>query len=358
MTERHHHKTPASTTRRWFAPVLAAGILAAAGTTAVVAFSRPTSNAAKSTPTNSTATKSTEAEAGTAGKSINAGASNPRLRTSRPIKALDFAVIGNPVNDASPSFAAPGANETTPAGPPAVGSPRSSARVRADSPVAAVTSFVNAAIAGDLETAWSLVGTADQARLGYKQRIAEQVYASGWKGFSATSTVGDSVVGTLTQTPKVSDIDGVIAAEGNLRVQTIKEGSDYRVLWSRKSVVQAYPELSVAQDGAVSSAVSDWTRSRQACDAMPANEFSGGLVGVVGLAAKLCKTTGDPVLGVVSDLEALDEPQPIIEAFGGTALQWARVVPISSPVPMSVVVAPLGTNWIIVAVARPAITKS
>ena len=352
MTEPHHHKTPASTTRRWFAPVLAAGILAAAGATAVVAFSNTTK---------STATKLTEAEATATGKSTNAGASNQRLRTNRPIKALDFAVIANPANVANPSFAAPGvpgANEETPAGPPSLGLPRSSTQVRADSPAAAVTSFVNAAIAGDLDTAWSLVGTADQARLGYKQRIAEQAYASGWKGFSATSTVGDSVVGTLTQTPKVSDIDGVIAAQGNLRVQTIKEGSDYRVLWSRKSIVQAYPELSVAQDGAVSSAVSDWTRSRQACDAMPANEFSGGLVGVVGLAAKLCKTTGDPVLGVVSDLEALDEPQPIIEAFGGTALQWARVVSVSAPVPMDVVVAPRGTEWIIVAVARPTITKS
>lgn len=349
MTEHHHHKTPVSTTRRWFAPVLAAGILAAAGTTAVVAFS----NATKST-----ATKSTEAEAEATGKSISAGASTPRLRTSRPIKALDFAVVASPANVANPSFAAPGANATMPAGPPAVGSARSSAPVLADTPAAAVTSFVNAAITGDLDTAWSLVGTADQARLGYKQRIAEQAYASGWKGFSATSTVGDSVVGTLTQTPKVSDIDGVIAAEGNLRVQTIKEGSAYRVLWSRKSIVQLYPELSVAQDDAVSSVVGAWTRSRQACDATPAHEFAGGLVGVVGLANKLCQSTGDPVLGAVTDLEALDEPQPIIEAFGGTALQWARVVSITAPVPMDVVVAPLGTEWIVVAVARPTISKS
>ena len=166
------------------------------------------------------------------------------------------------------------------------------------------------------------------------------------------------MVGTLTQTPKVSDIDGVIAELAKLRVQTIKEASGYRVLWSRKSIVQEYPELSVSQDGAVADAVTEWARSRQACDPTPAHEFPGGLGGVVGLATKLCRSTGDSVLGAVSDLESLDEPQPIIEAFGGTALQWARVVPISSPVPMSVVVAPLGTNWIIVAVARPAITKS
>ena len=341
MTEHHPHNPQVSSPRRWLPPVLVAGVLVVAGTTGVLALSR-TSSASK---------RGTAAVQPAASNSVVNIASTPRLRTSRPIKALDFAVVADPAEASS------GTNKT-PAGPPAVGSLRSSAQVRADTPAAAVTSFVNAAMTGDLDTAWSLVGTADQARLGYKQRIAEQAYASGWKGFSATSTVGDSVVGTLTQTPKVSDIDGVIAAEGNLRVQTIKEGSDYRVLWSRKSIVQVYPELNAAQDRAVSSAVTEWTRSRQACDAMPTREFSSGLVGVVGLAAKLCHTTGGPALGDVSDLEALDEPQPIIEAFGGTALQWARVVSVSAPVPMDVVVAPLGTEWIVVAVARPTITKS
>lgn len=345
MTEHHPHTTQVSSTRRWLPPVLVAGVLVAAGTTGVLALSR----------TSSVTKRGSAAVQPAASKSVDIIAPTPRLRTGRPIKSLDFAVVANPAN---PTFGATAETTTPSTGPLPAGTPRSSTPVKADTPAAAVTSFVNAAIAGDLDTAWSLVGTADRVRLGYKQRIAEQANASGWKAFSVTSTVGDSVVGSVTQTPKVSDIDGVIAAQGNLRVQTIKEGSAYRVLWSRKMIVQAYPELSVAQDDAVSSVVGAWTRSRQACDATPAHEFAGGLVGVIGLANKLCRTTGDPVLGVVSDLEALDEPQPIIEAFGGTALQWARVVSITAPVPMDVVVAPRGTDWIVVAVARPTITKS
>lgn len=344
MSEDHPHHTPVSSPRRWWPLVLVAGVLVATGTTGVLALSR-ISSASK---TGSAAPHAAASKSG-----VNT-VSTPRLRTGRPIKALDFAIVANPARlttGVTPETSSPSALSLP------VGTPRSSTPVKADSPAAAVTSFVNAAIAGDLDTAWSLVGTADRVRLGYKQRIAEETNASGWKGFSVTSTIGDSVVGSVTQTPKVSDIDGVIAAQGNLRVQTIKEGATYRVLWSRKSIAQVYPELSVAQDDAVSAVVGSWSRSRQACDATPAHEFTGGLIGVVGLANKLCRTTGDPVLGAVSDLEALDEPQPIIEAFGGTALQWARVVSITAPVPMEVVVAPRGTEWIVVAVARPTISS-
>ena len=318
--------------------VVAVGIVVAAGALVAVTVSKSSSS-----------TKKAVAQP----RAVGAGArpsSEARLRTGARVKALDFTVDAA----VSPSLAKSNQKVIAP----------QSSRLPSDkdagatTPAAAVTSLVRTAIAGDADTAWAFVGTIDQVRLGYKQRITEQVNASGWKSFSVTSADGDSVEGTLTQTPKVSDIDGVIAPTATLRVRTIREGSNYRVLWSRKSIVQNYAEQTDAQDDAVSSAVRAWLRSRQACEAAPANEFSGGLIGVTGLANKLCRSSGSSVIGAVSDLEALDEPQPIIEAFGGSALQWARVASITAPVPMDVVVAPLGSQWIVVAVARPSLTMS
>lgn len=332
----HPATSPDARPRRWLIPTLAIALLAGVATTGAVLFLRRSST----TNTGGPAVERTGTKAGVAPA--------PRLRTSGRVKALDFAVSSDPAKLSQNAI-------TT---QPPILSVSPGAAARADSPAAAVTSFMNAAIAGDVDTAWALVGSADQVRLGYKQRITDQVNASGWKGFSVTSTAGDRVIGTITQTPKISDIDGVIAEQGNLRVQTIKEATGYRVLWSRKSIVQMYPELSAAQDDAVSTSVGAWIRSRQACAAEPAHEYTGGLIGVVGLANELCKSNGDVVLGGVSDFESLDEPQPIVEAFGGNALQWARVVPITSPIRMDVVVAPRGTEWIVVAVQRPTITKS
>jgi hypothetical protein len=39
-------------------------------------------------------------------------------------------------------------------------------------------------------------------------------------------------------------------------------------------------------------------------------------------------------------------------------MQWARVVKVTGPVPLTAVVAPRGTDWIVVAVARPSIADS
>ena len=65
-----------------------------------------------------------------------------------------------------------------------------------------------------------------------------------------------------------------------------------------------------------------------------------------------------PVITGVGDLDSLDEPQPVIDGFGGSALLWARVAVLSAPVPMNVVVAPDGETWTVIAVARPSLAAS
>ena len=262
-----------------------------------------------------------------------------QLTTGKSVAALNFRV-GAAQNVNSSSSIAPAADAA------------------AATPAAAVKALIGAALNGDSDTAWSQVSSTDRDRVGVKQRIVEQVNAGGWKGFSIAATVNDKVSVEVVQTPRISDIDGVIASSSTVRIATVKEGGGYKVLWSRRVAEQHYPEVSDAQDAIVMASVKAWALSRQACDPTPINEYTSGLIGVVGLGSALCNTTATPVVASVGDLETLDEPQPVLEGFGGSALLWARVVKISGPVAMNVVVAPKGNDWIVVALARPSISDS
>ena len=142
-----------------------------------------------------------------------------------------------------------------------------------------------------------------------------------------------------------------IGGTATVVLPTVVENGSHRVRWTRRTVDQHYPLRSEATDAAVRDAVVSWAQSRQAC-APPTNEYANGILGVVGLADALCRTTGIAAIGEVGDLDALDEPDPIIEGFGGSALSWARVVTLDGPVPMRVVAAPVGDGWTVIALAR------
>ena len=254
---------------------------------------------------------------------------------------LDFAV--NAVTDGS-SADSP---FTTTSAPPAV---PTGARTR----VAAASEFVRNLVQQDVNSAWTLLDHSEQDRLGYRQRLADEVSAAGWKSFALRESRGDSVAFEIVQTPKVSDIDGVIATKALVTLRTVANGAGYSVVWSRRRVEQLYPERSENSDRKVGDAVLTWVRARQNCTAGP-NEYSGGLLGVVGLATALCRTTETATIQGTGDLDSLDEPQPVIDSFGGSALLWARVVLLAGPVPMNVIVAPDGETWTIVGVARPSL---
>ena len=218
--------------------------------------------------------------------------------------------------------------------------------------------FLASALRGDLDTSWSVVSAGDRQRIGYPERIAEQLRSVGWTSSNVTSVDADVVTVDVRQTPKISDIDGVVAASATVRIPTVQEAGEYRVNWSRRMVEQHFPQDSADTDVKVTASLENWIAARQQCISSPPNQFDGGLVGVVGLAAQLCGTNGRPDITSVGDLDTLDEPQPVIESFGASALRWARVVKVAGPVPLNAVLAPRGTDWIVVAIARPSIADS
>lgn len=100
-------------------------------------------------------------------------------------------------------------------------------------------------------------------------------------------------------------------------------------------------------DDGVVPAVESWATARQSCDT-PENEF-GTVVGSPSLASQLCEAPGDVVVG---EIEQLDEAsgQPVFTAFGPEAVTAARVVRISGPAELSVVLVPIGDQWTVIGV--------
>ncbi len=58
---------------------------------------------------------------------------------------------------------------------------------------------------------------------------------------------------------------------------------------------------------------------------------------------------GEVTIGTIGTLLDLDDPAPVLNAYGSAAADWARVVPLTAPVPMNVVLAPIGSDWKVVA---------
>ncbi len=222
-------------------------------------------------------------------------------------------------------------------------------------PTEAVTHFLQALIDSDVDSAWMGLGSSERERLGYKQRLVEEVSGAGWKSFVVKEVRDNIVTVEIAQTPRISDIDGVIASSAAVTLPTSRGTEGYSVVWSRRRVEQLFPERTDRSDRQIEQTVLDWARSRQNCTSA-SHEYTGGLLGVVGLATALCRTTATPTVRGIGDLDSLDEPQPVIDSFGGSALLWARVVSLDGPVPMNVVVAPEGESWSIVGVARAALS--
>jgi hypothetical protein len=281
------------------------------------------------------------------------GTTSPKAAGTAPApKAL---VVGN--HSTNLDFAVPADGDATSPGSNPFSSTTTPPETFAAShtPVEAATVLLRALIAGDADAAWKRLGRSEQDRLGYKQRLVEEVSGAGWKTFTVKEVRGNNVTVEVVQTPRISDIDGVIASKASLTLPTVNDTQGYSVVWSRRRIEQLYPERTDRSDREIESTVLAWARSRQDCTA-GSHEYAGGLLGVVGLSTALCHTTAAPTVRGIGDLDSLDEPQPVIDSFGGSALLWARVVSLDGPVPMNVIVAPEGESWSIVGIARASLS--
>ena len=269
----------------------------------------------------------------------------PALKTGRRVAALDFAVPSTTSSDVS-------ANTAVASTRPIAADGLSKASSARD----AVSAFFDSLIDQRADDAFTLLSAADQARLGSPRQLAATSSAFGWTSFRVENESPTLVTVSVSQTARVSEIDGVIAPRATVVVPVATEDGSFRISWSKRVLSPLHPERNVKNDSAVSEAALQWAMTRRSCKPSPI-EFASGLIGVTGLADALCNSSSMPTVAAVADLESLDEPQAVIDGFGSDAVTWARVVELGGPVRMNVVLAPLGDSWVVVAIARPSLAS-
>jgi hypothetical protein len=80
-------------------------------------------------------------------------------------------------------------------------------------------------------------------------------------------------------------------------------------------------------------------------------QYTGNLLGQSGVTERLQQETGTFTASEPNSLESFAQPSVVTSAFGPDATNWTRVVKLSGPMDIAVVTAPLGDQWVVVAVA-------
>jgi hypothetical protein len=258
-----------------------------------------------------------------------------RLVLGSPEPGLQFTVKERPTNT----------QEASPVGPV------SSTPPTASSANDAALQFGEAIVDNRTEVAFALLTTDEQARLGSVARFRDSLSREApWQAVSLEPSSGaNAALLRVSLSPSIDEIRGVVPAAATVRLPVVNEVGAWRIRWERRQFTPTY----VADERRLGDDVKAWAQARQrSCEGTrPDSEYSGGLVGIVGLADSLCSTKGEPVVADVGDIYRLDDPQPLLDAFGSASFDWARVVSLSAPTPMDVIAAPVGDRWLVVGVA-------
>jgi hypothetical protein len=227
-----------------------------------------------------------------------------------------------------------GPSDVEPPGPPAA------------TPVEAVERFLSAEVRADYATSYGFLSAADRAELGsrseWEASHGQLPTPTGLQlGTARSDGTRAEVEAELTFEPALDETRGLVPARADAVWIAISEDGGWRVARSESRLSPQYPDAT----GAVSSAET-WARARVACRADA--EYEGGLVGSSSQVTALCNATGPVTTGAVVSLEPGVGVEPFLAAFGPDVLSWARVVPVTSPVPISVVLAPVGDRWVVV----------
>jgi CBS domain-containing protein len=286
--------------------------------------------------------------------SSSAVTSRPSSAKATPTAEGSRFVLGDPEPGLSFTVSEPG---STSSGPKLVVA--EAPELRAVNAEAAAVEFGRAIVDGRIDVAYALLTANERDRLGSAARFRDALTReSPWRSIlldgepntgAASSPTGTSVALTVTQSAGIDDIRGVVAPTATVRFPVVNEDGSWRVRWERRQLTPHY----AADESRLRRDVTTWVadRQRQCGPTSPASEYAGGLIGIVGLADGLCTTKGAAVVSGVGDFYSLDDPQPLLDAFGSASYDWARVVSLSAPAPMDVIAAPFGDRWLVVGVA-------
>lgn len=284
------------------------------------------------------------------------------LRRALPLIAVLAAAAftgcrGADANDAGPG---PDAPRTLPTSVPQQ-PPTPTPLPPATDPVAAVEAFVAAEADRDAVAAWSLLSAEDRVRyptpamwqtehrqLPQLKSVAVSGAPSPTVAAAADPPGALDLAAEVTFDPGLDLTKGMVPARAQATWRVVPEEGGWRIAYrdSRFDAVTA-SEHTLAEDAAA------WADARRRCrteDAFGRRlEVGGGVVGVAGLAERLCGAGRTVPAGTPARIEAA-EAAAVVAAFGPGALEWARVIALEGAVPQRVVLGPLGERWIAIGV--------
>lgn len=213
---------------------------------------------------------------------------------------------------------------------------------------AAVTGFLDAEVAGDLEASFGFLSADERTIYGTPPVwIASHADVippvTGYEIDEVTEGPDDTTVaGTVSFTPSLDQVVGLVPAQARVRwLATL--GPDGA--WGVSVESSAFEPLRPSDDG-VAPAARTWADARRSCE-VPANELTGR-IGSSPLAESLCDA-GDVTL---TDSEVLDSATSslISTAFGADTSEAARLVRISGGAELGIVLVPIGDEWTVIGV--------
>lgn len=262
-------------------------------------------------------------------------APSPSARTAALIGCVMLLAgcsAGSPAADHKPTTTGVAAAES---GPPPT--PRPSA-------AAALEALLAAEQRGDHTASYALLSTPSRHELRSQSQWERQRAAlPAITGYSVQRGGGaDTAVALVEHKPGLDPFVGLSPARERQTWKGRREGDGF-LLDADPLAEPLLPPDTDAKPVALA-----WSRARQACDEGRAKGLQAvtDLYGSSTAAADLCHSQGDIAVGDVGRLSPGPSSADIVAQYGTAALQWARTVTVTGPVPpFHAVLAPIGDEW-------------
>jgi hypothetical protein len=220
----------------------------------------------------------------------------------------------------------------------------------AASPEDAVAGFLTAERDGDLETSFTFLSATDRAALaseaGWVAAHADLMPPVRGFDIGAVVVAADGRTATVQTDVELEasldEFSGLVPGRAAISWTAVEDGGGWGVDLERRVIEPVLPP-----EGEAADVVRRWGESRQRCAAD--HQWAGEPLAFPALAEGLCGASGDVEVGEAEELAATDATS-FVAAFGGDVLTSLRVVPMSTPAPLRAVVAPIGSEWVVVGV--------
>ena len=217
----------------------------------------------------------------------------------------------------------------------------------AGSPKGALTALLRAEERGDHAASFALLSSASRARYADVDdwaRLRDQLPAV--TGFTIASSTGANVVAVVEHEPGLDPFIGLSPARTRETWKAVAEQGRWRFT-AQPRTTPILPDRRGARAAALR-----WAGAVQSCDARAALDAQAvaRVFGQSDGAARLCGATGQ-LTSAPTELPTGPQTAELVAQYSTDALSWAQAVRIDGgPVPFSVVLAPIGDAWKVVAV--------